>query len=109
MNKVRSQTGTRDVAHMTKKEEQLKDLEEKIELTSQNILTLKKAKKNCSCDEDPVPHYHELLNYDCESGDEYLETNDAKHKSFIDKLSREVERLNNRFPKLSRTGVKKGS
>ena len=109
MNKVRSQNRTQDVGHMTKKERQLKDLEEKIELTSQNILTLKKAKKNCSCDEDPVLHYHVLIHYDSESGDEYLETSDAKHESFINELNRELERLSNRFEKMCKTGSKEGS
>lgn len=76
-----------------------KELKEEILLTKRNIQILKKAKKKCTC-EGQKPHYHELINYDAESGDEYFETSDAKHQRFIEKLNRQVVRLRNRVGKL---------
>jgi hypothetical protein len=84
---------------MKTKKEKLSELREELRLTKTNIRTLKKAKKSCTCD-GKKPHYHELLAYDSESGDEYFETSDAKHKRLIERLGRDVERIESQLIKL---------
>jgi len=79
--------------------EKLARLENQINLVRKNIQLLEKSKKTCSC-KNQKPHYHQLLHYDSESGDEYLETSDVKHRQFIEKLERELERLSKRRKKV---------
>ncbi len=85
---------------MVKNNEKLRALKEDIRLTKANLRLLKKAKKECTC-ENKEPHYHELLNHDAESGDEYFEKSDKKHHAFIEKLSRNLVRLEDRLNKLT--------
>ena len=83
---------------MTKKQDKLSELKKQIRLTSQNVRILGKARKACTCSEQK-PHYHALLHYDSESGDEYLETSETKHEKFIAKLKRQLAQLENRAQK----------
>lgn len=83
---------------MTKKQNKLIELKTQIRLTRRNARILGKAKKSCTCS-GQKPHYHALLHYDSESGDEYLETSETKHVKFIAKLNRQLAQLENRAPK----------
>jgi len=86
---------------MTQKADKVTKLKEEIKLTKQNIRLLAKAKKDCDCScEGGKIHYHVLVNYDAESGDQYIETSDAKHQRFIEKLRRELAHLESRLKKL---------
>jgi adenine C2-methylase RlmN of 23S rRNA A2503 and tRNA A37 len=76
----------------------LAELRAEINLTKQNIQLLRTAKKNCRCG-GKRSHYHVLIHYDPESGDEYYETSDAKHQRFLDKLRRDLSRLEGRLAK----------
>ncbi len=78
----------------------LAEIEEEIRLTRENIGLLTQAKRNCDCEDSEKPHYHVLLNHDAESGDEYFETNEARHQGFLDKLRRNLVRLERRLRKL---------
>ena len=84
---------------MKAKNKKLTQLKEEVRLARANIRLLKKAKKTCTCG-GQKPHYHELVHYDSESGDEYLEESDAKHQRFIERLSQSLVQLENRLGKL---------
>jgi hypothetical protein len=83
---------------MTKKQDKPSELKNQIRLTSRNVQILGKARKTCTCS-GQKPHYHALLHYDSESGDEYLETSETKHVKFIAKLNRQLAQLENRAQK----------
>jgi hypothetical protein len=65
---------------------------EETDLIIKNLEILRKAQKACTCD-GSEPHYHELLHYDTESGDEYRTETDDEHKAFMGKLERDLEKL----------------
>jgi transcriptional regulator with XRE-family HTH domain len=75
------------------------ELEEEISVIRENIRILRGAKKDCNCEVSALPHYHVLINYDAESGDDYFEESDIKHHRFIEKLSRELSQLEEELKK----------
>src|SRR5437870_3596513 len=85
---------------LTKKQQKLERLKDDIRVTKANLRLLQKAKKDCTCDALERPHYHVLIHYDRESGDEYLEASAPKHRNFIDKLGGDLVTLEKRLKKL---------
>jgi hypothetical protein len=80
----------------------LKELKEEIWVTKENIRLLKEAKKDCMCDTYPGalrPHYHKLIYFDSESGDEYFEEDEDKHHRLIERLGRELRQLEEELKK----------
>ena len=84
---------------MVQKSQKLAELEEDIRLTKDNLRLLTKTKKSCTCFQQ-APHYHELINYDAESGSEYFETSEAKHQRCLEKLRRDLVKLESQLSKL---------
>ena len=78
----------------------LADLKAEIRLTKENLRALTKAKKTCDCEGKEQPHYHVLVHYDAESSDEYLETSESRHLRYLDRLKRNLVRLEGRLAKL---------
>lgn len=65
---------------------------EETEIIIKNLELLRKAQKTCTCDGSEA-HYHELVWHDPESGDEYRAATDEEHRTFIEKLERDLDRL----------------
>jgi hypothetical protein len=63
---------------------------------------LQKAKRTCSCEYYGRRHYHELVFSDVESGNEYSETSEVRHRKFLERLGRDLRWLKDRMKRIKR-------